>query len=164
MACGPRQLLCPCCSLVHLMFSKTELGGYAWSHDNCRFLLLTKSCSASDLLATWLNWILGLLGRFACVSLLERCLNKEVVRLKVGSVREQLQLQLSVLAETSEEQKSSTDWFLVEMLQDVSMNLDLWLTTYKFANSNVRRAPRSVVCSWTRRLWKGCWFGLSRRR
>ena len=32
------------------------------SHDNCRFLLLTKSCSASDLLATWLNWIVVFLG------------------------------------------------------------------------------------------------------
>lgn len=64
-------------------------------------------CSPSHALhlISWPQDWIGLwafLEWFACVSLLERCLNKEVVRCKVSSVRELLQLQRLVLEGNSE--------------------------------------------------------------
>jgi len=162
MACRPRQLLCPCCSLVHLMFSKTEIGGFAWSHDNCRFLLLTKSCSASDLLATRLNWIVGLLG-MVCLCFPAWKMPKQRGR-QVQSKFSQRITATSALGSWGEFRSRRVALWLIPRWNASGRSNEPRFMPYKFANPNVGRPPRSVVCSWTPRLWKGCWFGLSRRR
>ena len=101
-----------CCALVALWciwcfprLNLVDLHGPMITAGSC--------CSPSHALhlISWPQDWIGLwafLEWFACVSLLERCLDKEVVRRKVSSVRELLQLQCLVLTGNSEEQKSST--------------------------------------------------------